>query len=121
MAKYYLFDIMDYREILIPEKTSIKVGRGVGCDYRTLVKFSGISLEQFSIRNGDDLSIYVTNLDAQVSIYAGTDEVPFDREITNREPVFVGEYLTVNQDYQFKILSENDYFKMRECGIPGRS
>jgi hypothetical protein len=121
MGNIYLLDIIDHREILIPKKNSIIVGRGIGCDYRTLVRFNQISLEQFSIRHTDAGDLFLTNLDTQVSIYGGTGEEPFGRELTNMERVFLGEYLTVNQDYQFRILPEKEFLRMRSEGVPGRT
>ena len=121
MKETYLFDIMDSREILLPFKKIVIVGRGIQCDYRTLRRFENINLEQFSIEHWEDDDLFLTNFDSQVPIYMGTDEEPFLNEIVNRERVHRGEYITVGQNYQFIILTNNDYVKMKEDGIPGRS
>jgi len=121
MKEFYLWDLMDSREILIPFKKSIIVGRGIQCNYRTLIRFDTIALEQFNLQHCEDDDLFLTNFDSRVSIYTGTAEEPFLNEIVNRERVHLGDYLTVGQNYQFRILSEKDFSKMSEDGILGRT
>ena len=121
MKDVYLFDIMNSHEILLPHNESLVIGRGMSADYRTLVRFPEICLEQMLIEYRDPGDIHLTNLDTSVSLYAGTDVEPFGREITNREQVFLGEFLTVAQTYQFRLYSEKDFKELVDSGVPGRS